>query len=77
MNLVEWITLGGVGVAVVGVVGTVVYSFATLKSEVKSMHKCQRLNLRLTAKNGRVLQAHIIREEKRFSHIENALGIGA
>lgn len=59
MTPIEWISLTGVGITSLGVVGTVVYNFAILKREVRGIHKCQRYTLRLVAKYGRILREHI------------------
>ena len=75
MTPLEWIAALGSSFAVVGVVGAVVYSHATLKRDVRHMHKCQRLLVRLIAKNGRVLRIHVANEEKRFARIEKKLGV--
>ncbi len=64
MTPIEWIALTGIGVTSVGVVGTVVYSHATLKHEVKSLHKCQRYTLLLVARYGRALRKHLRESRK-------------
>ena len=75
MTPAEWIALTGVAVAVIGVVAAVVYSHATLRRDVQHMHKCQRLLVRLTAKNGRMLRTHATDAERRFVRIEHKMGI--
>ena len=75
MTEIEWITLGGVTLAVVSAVAAMVYSYAMLKRDVRAMHNCQRLTLRMVAKTGRVLKNHIAGEQKRLANIERKLGV--
>ena len=75
MTQIEWIALGGVALAAVSAVAAVVYSYAMLKRDVRSMHKCQRLTLQMVVKTGRVLKSHIAGEQKRLANIERKLGV--
>lgn len=62
-------------VALVSLVGTIVYSHATLRSDVRHMHQCLKLTLRSTAKTNHILRKHIQKEDLRFTRIEKKLGI--
>lgn len=64
MALMEWLAIGAFAFTGLGVVATVVGSHVSLKSDVRHMHSCLKLNLRATAKNG-----------VRLNRIEGNLGI--
>ncbi len=77
VSIAEWVALFGFLVALIGLVGAVVYSYTKLQQEVRSMHRCQRINLKLTARHGRILKKHMLEEEKRFTKIEKHMGVSA
>lgn len=46
----DWVTLAGVVVSAMGLVGAIVYSHVSLKEEVRRMHRCHRASVRLIAR---------------------------